>query len=59
MQRTITHSRYIIHPFRFNLWIAIVTMIMMFAAFTSAYIVKKGNVNWQLLRFHNYLPIVL
>lgn len=49
MQRTITHSRYIIHPFRFNLWIAIVTMIMMFAAFTSAYIVKKGNVsNWAL-----------
>lgn len=49
MSKTITHSRYIIHPFRFNLWLAIVTMIMMFAAFTSAYIVKKGNSpNWAL-----------
>ena len=62
MQRTITHSRYIIHPFRFNLWIAIVTMIMMFAAFTSAYIVKKGNVNWavtSLPQLFTYSTIVI
>lgn len=51
MPKTITHSRYIIHPYRFNLWLAIVAMVMMFAAFTSAYIVKKGNVSaaeWNL-----------
>ncbi|MFN3940426.1 MAG: heme-copper oxidase subunit III [Chitinophagales bacterium] len=45
MPKTIIHSRYIIHPYRFNLWLAIVAMVMMFAAFTSAYIVKKGNVS--------------
>jgi len=41
---TVTHSRYIVHPYKFNLWIAIVSMVMIFAAFTSAYVVKKGDV---------------
>lgn len=49
MPKAISHSRYIIHPNRFYLWIAIVTIVMMFAAFTSAYIVKKGSINnWSL-----------
>ncbi|MBC8047510.1 MAG: cytochrome c oxidase subunit 3 [Fimbriimonadaceae bacterium] len=47
---TVSHKRYIVHPHRFNLWLAIVAMIMMFAAFTSAYIVKKGDANnWLLI----------
>ncbi len=40
---TISHKRYIVHPYKFNLWIAIVSMVMLFAAFTSAYVVKKGD----------------
>lgn len=42
------HKRFIVHPYKFNMWIAIVSMVMVFAAFTSAYVVKKGDVKtWQ------------
>ena len=34
---------YAIHPKRFMLWLAIAAMMMMFAAFTSAFIVKRGD----------------
>ncbi len=47
MQTTITHKRFIIHPYKFNLWVAIGSMVLMFAAFTSAYVVKRGDTtNW-------------
>lgn len=36
-----------IHPHKFNLWIAIGSMVMMFAGFTSAYIVKRNQAGWQ------------
>lgn len=35
-----------IHPHKFLLWIAIASIIMLFAGFTSAYIVKKAQSNW-------------
>ncbi|WP_400193875.1 heme-copper oxidase subunit III [Hymenobacter sp. B81] len=35
-----------IHPLRFLLWLMIVSITMMFAAFTSAYIVRRGEGNW-------------
>jgi cytochrome c oxidase subunit 3 len=35
-----------IHPHKFTLWIAIGSIIMMFAGLTSAYIVKKNQANW-------------
>ncbi len=35
-----------IHPKKFALWMAIVSMIMFFSAFTSAYIVRKSAGNW-------------
>jgi len=35
-----------IHPLRFTLWAGIACLIMMFAALTSAYIVRKGAGNW-------------
>ncbi|MEZ5014304.1 MAG: cytochrome c oxidase subunit 3 [Chitinophagales bacterium] len=42
------HKRYIVHPHKFVLWLAIVSAIMIFAAFTSAYVVKKGDTKaWQ------------
>ena len=36
-----------IHPKKFALWMAIVSMIMFFSAFTSAYIVRKSAGNWM------------
>jgi cytochrome c oxidase subunit 3 len=35
-----------IHPHKFTLWIAIGSIIMMFAGLTSAYIVKSGQANF-------------
>ena len=35
-----------IHPQKFTLWVAIGSLIMMFAALTSAYIVKKNQSSW-------------
>lgn len=50
---TSVHKRFIVHPYKFNMWLAIVSMVMIFAAFTSAYVVKKGDTNtWQ----HIHLP---
>lgn len=36
-----------IHPHKFNLWVAIGSMMMMFAGLTSAYIVKRNQANWS------------
>ena len=36
-----------IHPHKFTLWIAIGSIIMMFAGLTSAYIVKSNQASWQ------------
>jgi len=35
-----------IHPHRFIMWVAIGSIVMMFAGMTSAYIVKKNQGNW-------------
>ena len=34
------------HPKKFALWLFLVSVMMLFAAFTSAFIVKKGESNW-------------
>ena len=36
------------HPQKFALWIFLVTVIMIFAALTSAYIVRQADGNWML-----------
>ena len=36
-----------IHPHKFTLWVAMGSIIMMFAGLTSAYIVKKNQANWS------------
>jgi cytochrome c oxidase subunit 3 len=36
-----------IHPYKFILWVAMGSMVMMFAGLTSAYIVKRNQANWQ------------
>lgn len=36
-----------VHPYKFNMWLAIAGMIMMFAGLTSAYIVKRSQPGWE------------
>ncbi|HEX2608628.1 MAG TPA: heme-copper oxidase subunit III [Flavisolibacter sp.] len=36
-----------IHPHKFALWVAIASIIMMFAGLTSAFLVKSGQAGWQ------------
>lgn len=35
------------HPHKFTLWVAIGSILMMFAGLTSAFIVKSNQVNWK------------
>lgn len=43
---TVSTQRKKIHPHKFTLWVAVASIIMMFAGLTSAYIVKGGQPNW-------------
>jgi cytochrome c oxidase subunit 3 len=47
MDSVSTQQRNKIHPHKFTLWVAIGSIIMMFAGLTSAYIVKSGQAGWQ------------
>jgi cytochrome c oxidase subunit 3 len=42
-----TQQRKKIHPHKFTLWVAIGSIIMMFAGLTSAFIVKSSQAGWQ------------
>jgi cytochrome c oxidase subunit 3 len=42
-----TGQRNKIHPHKFTLWVAIGSIVMMFAGLTSAYIVKSGQAGWH------------
>lgn len=41
-----TEQRKRIHPHKFTLWVAIGSIVMMFAGLTSAFIVKSNQTNW-------------
>ena len=41
-----TQQRNKIHPHKFIMWVAIGSIIMMFAGLTSAFIVKSGQADW-------------
>lgn len=41
------------HPHRFAMWLFLVTVIMIFIALSSAYIVKKSMSDWQYIDFPN------
>jgi len=43
-----------IHPHKFTLWVALASITMMFAGFTSAYIIKRNLANWVTFN----LPVV-
>lgn len=36
-----------LHPYKFTLWVAIASILMMFAGLTSAFIVKSNLVGWR------------
>jgi cytochrome c oxidase subunit 3 len=38
-----------VHPHKFTLWVAMASIIMMFAGLTSAYIVKSNLPNWEVV----------
>lgn len=46
MTATVSKQRKKIHPHKFTLWVAIASIIMMFAGLTSAYIVKGSMPGW-------------
>jgi cytochrome c oxidase subunit 3 len=46
MDIVINEQRQKIHPHKFTLWVGIGSIVMMFAGFTSAYIVKRNLANW-------------
>ncbi|MES2795396.1 MAG: cytochrome c oxidase subunit 3 [Bacteroidota bacterium] len=50
------------NPKKFLLWLGIVSIIMMFAAFTSAYLVRRAEGNWlefEIPKIFTYSTIVL
>ena len=49
MAEVMSVQRKKIHPHKFLLWVAIGSIIMMFAGLTSAYIVKRSQANWLML----------
>ena len=46
MERTMKGEGRKIHPHKFAMWVAICSIIMMFAGLTSAYIVRQSQGNW-------------
>jgi cytochrome c oxidase subunit 3 len=46
MSTVVMEKRKRIHPHKFTLWVGIASIIMMFAGFTSGYIVKRSQPNW-------------
>ena len=39
------------HPKKFAMWLFIITIVMLFASLTSAYLVKKAEGNWFIIDF--------
>lgn len=46
MTTTGSQERKRLHPHKFTMWVALASIVMMFAGLTSAYIVKKANAQW-------------
>jgi cytochrome c oxidase subunit 3 len=47
MAEVMSVQRKKIHPHKFTLWVAIGSILMMFAGLTSAYIVRRSQANWE------------
>ncbi|MDZ4666667.1 MAG: cytochrome c oxidase subunit 3 [bacterium] len=52
MQNTIIQnneeSNFVVNPKKLVLWLLIIASLMLFAGFTSAYIVRRGEGNWEI-----------
>lgn len=48
-----------LNPKKFVLWLMIIASVMLFAAFTSAYIVRRGEGNWRVFDLPNAFTINL
>ncbi|MBX5438393.1 MAG: cytochrome c oxidase subunit 3, partial [Thermoflavifilum sp.] len=46
MAYTVSVQRKKIHPYKFNMWVAIAAIVMMFGGLTSAYVVMHGQARW-------------
>lgn len=46
--KSIQDPEYLINPKKTVLWLLIVASVMLFAGFTSAYIVRRGEGNWEI-----------
>lgn len=56
------NEEHVIHPSKFVLWLLIVASVMLFAAFTSGYIVRRGEGNWlifDLPKLFTYNTIII
>ena len=49
MSQVISEQKRKIHPHKFTLWVAIGSILMMFAGLTSAYIVKRSQASWLII----------
>jgi cytochrome c oxidase subunit 3 len=49
MNQVISEQKRKIHPHKFTLWVAIGSILMMFAGLTSAYIVKRSQASWLMI----------
>jgi cytochrome c oxidase subunit III len=52
------NQAFIVHPYKFNMWIFILTLIMVFGGFTSAYIVSRSFVPLKNIQYF-MLPKVM
>jgi cytochrome c oxidase subunit III len=50
-------NNFIINPKKFVLWLLIVASVMLFAGFTSAYIVRRGEGNWEIFNLPSFFAI--
>jgi cytochrome c oxidase subunit III len=53
MEATFEHRKNKIHPWKFALWLGCGSITMMFAAWTSAYVVRHSAGNWLEFRLPN------
>jgi cytochrome c oxidase subunit 3 len=49
-KNNINEPEYLVNPKKVVLWLLIVASVMLFAGFTSAYIVRRGEGNWELFK---------
>lgn len=49
MNQVVSEQKRKIHPHKFTLWVAIGSILMMFAGLTSAYIVKRSQASWLMI----------